>query len=170
MRSLPTVKVLLCFQSSPHQYLDVASALVIQPDAVRDALLDAIRHTEPSSTDISLLHIEKEFRSALALRWREPTNLRLVLESCHQLKIENRTERLFFEHGGDWGIVLLGLGTKKNRHSLFREIDSLPDDALIKLVKNVTSLPKTLSANEFLEEFAKSPQSMVFLCQSVIFC
>lgn len=142
----------------------MASALAIQPDAVRDALLDAIRHTEPSSTDISLLHIEEEFRSALALRWREPTNLRLVLESCRQSKIENRTERLFFEYGGDWGIVLLGLGTKQNRHRLFREIDLLPDDALIKLVKNVTSLPKTFSADEFLKEFAKSPQSMVFLC------
>lgn len=137
----------------------MASALAIQPDAVRNALLDAIR----SSTDISLLHIEEEFRSALALRWREPTNLRLVLESCRQSKIENRTERLFFNYGGYWGIVLLGLATKQNRHRLFREIDSLPDDALIKLVQNVKNLPKTLSANEYLKEFAKSQEGMVFL-------
>ena len=156
MQSLRPISVFLRFYGSPAEDLDVATALTRQADAVREVLLNAIRLVPLSDTDITLLWIESQFQSALKSRWREPHNLRLVLASCHQGKIVNRTERLFFQHGKDWGIVLLGLGTRANGHRLFREIDTLSDEALIKLVENVTRFSKTIAINTFLEEIGKS--------------
>lgn len=87
--------------------------------------------------------------------------MRLVLEACRQGKVKNQTERLFFEHGEEYRVVALSIATKQNDHRLFREIDPLLDEALIKLVKNVKRIPKKATIVKFIEYFANSP-SMLF--------
>jgi hypothetical protein len=155
-------KVFLRVQESPDEDLSVDAAFAKQPDAVRDALLEAIRLVPLRSTDITLLRIENTFLSALKRPWKEPHGLRLVLESCRQGKIENRTERLFLKHGKEYGIVVLGVGTKQDDHRLFRDIDPLPEEDLIRLIENVQRFPKKASITAFLEEFAQSPLGMSF--------
>jgi hypothetical protein len=154
-------KVFLRAQESPED-LNVDAALAKHPDAVRYALLEAIRLVPLQSTDITLLRIENTLLSALKRPWKEPHGLRLILESCRQGKIEHRTERLFLKHGKEYGIVVLSVGTKQDDHRLFRDIDPLPDDELIRLVENVQRFPKKASIVAFLDEFAQTPPGMTF--------
>lgn len=157
------VKVVLRFQESPSEDLDVATAFTKQPDIVREALLEAIRHFQLPSIDITLLRIENIFRSTLKTALTVPNTLRPILEACRQGKLQHRTEKLFFEHGKEYGIALLCVVTRdKENRLLFREIDPLQDDELIMLIKNINNLPKKASIVEFIEEFIQAP-SMPFL-------
>jgi hypothetical protein len=110
--------------------------------------------------DITLLRIQNEFLSALEKPWKEPHCLQRVLESCRQGKIKNRTECLFLEHGKEYGIVVLGIGTKDDDHRLFRDIDPLPDKELIRLIENIKRFLKKASIVVFLDEFAQTPLGM----------
>jgi len=139
----------------------VAAAFAKRPQVVRDALLEAIRHVQLRTTDINLLRIESAFHSTLKKPWKEPKNLRPVLEACRQRKLKSKTESLFFEHGEESGVVALCVATNQDDHKLFREIDPLPDDELIKLVRNVQTIPKRAALVEFVEEFVQSPKGIV---------
>lgn len=156
------VQVILRLPKSPDEDLSVDAAFAQHPQAVRDALVEAILHVSLRSADIALLRIGNAFQSALKRPWKEPYGLRLVLESCRQGKIENRTERLFLKHGGEYSIVVLGIGTKEEDHRLFRDIDALSDDDLTRLIRYVQNLPKKASIVGFLEEIAQSPLGMRF--------
>lgn len=156
-QSQPPAKIVLRLQESPGEYLEVTAAFAKQPDIVREALLEAIRHVQLHSSDITLLQIEAVFRSTLQNTWKEPKVLRPVLEACRQGKLKSRTESLFFEHGEEYGVVALCAATKHDDHRLFREIDALRDEELIRLIKNVNKIPKKASIVEFIEEFGRTP-------------
>ena len=127
------------------------------PDFVREALLEAIRHVQLQSTDITLLWIENVFQSTLKKPWKEPKILRPVLEACRQGKLKGRTECLFYEHGKEYAIVALCAATKADGHRLFREIDLLGDEELIRLIGNIKKIPKKATIIEFIEDFVLKP-------------
>ena len=162
------VKIVLRLQDSLDEDLEVDAAFAKSPDVVRDALLEAVRHVELRRTDITLLRIENAFQSVLKTTWQEPKHLRPVLEACRQGKVRNRTERLFFEHGKEYGVVALSVATRQDDHKLFRDIDPLLDDELIKLVENVKRIPKRAVIVEFIEEFLKSPGMLFSLSTLVV--
>lgn len=150
-------------QKTADEDLSVNAAFAKQPEVVRDALLQAICQVPLRRVDITLLQIQNEFLSALEKPWKEPRGLQLVLESCRQGKIKHRTECLFLEHGKEYGIVVLGIGTKDDDHRLFRDIDPLPDEDLLRLIKNVQAFPVKASIVEYLEAFARSPVGMLLV-------
>lgn len=147
----------------------MAVASAKQPSLVRDALLKAIRRVPLRRIDLTLLRIEHELQTALDLPWGEPSKLRLVLESCRQENVLNRTERLFFKHGGAFAIVVLGVATRRDvgrrtkydGRGLLRDIDLLADEEIIQLAKNIQEFPKTAAIVAFLENFARSPSGAV---------
>ncbi|PVH75967.1 hypothetical protein DL98DRAFT_574728 [Cadophora sp. DSE1049] len=161
MQSSSPARVVFRFENSPDEDLEVAAAFAQRPDAVRDALLEALRHVQLRSIDITLLRIEDVFRSTLKEKWREPRILRPVLEACRQGKLNSRTESLFFEYGKEYGVVALSVATREDGYKLFREIDALSDDELVKLVNAVETIPKRPAILEFIQEFVQSPESVV---------
>ena len=162
------VQIVMRLQQSPNDDLDVAAAFAKQPDVVREALLDAIRIVQLPAIDIALLRIEDAFRSALKQPWKEPKLLRPVLEACRQGKVKSRTEKLFYQHGEGYGVVALCLATKSDGHRLFRDIDSLEDEELIKLIDNVQKIKKKAAIVEYIEEFMQAPSTNFFSIGSLL--
>ena len=156
------VKIVLRLEQSTDEDLDVAEAFAKQPTIVREALLDAIRLVQIQSIDITFLQIENVFRSALKEPWNEPKGLEPILEACRQDKVESRTEKLFYEHGKEYGVAALCLATASNDHRLLREIDSLQDEEIIRLVKNVQKVKKKAALVEFIDEFLQTPSTYFF--------
>ena len=152
----PSAGIVL-IQNSPNQYLEVATAFAQRPDVVRDALLEALRHVQLRSIDITLLRIEYVFRSTLEKPWKESKTFRPVLEACRQGKLKSRTEQFFYNYGKEFGVVALGVATREDDHKLFRDIDLLSDDELVKLVNAVQLLPKRSAILGFIEDFVDSP-------------
>jgi hypothetical protein len=88
-----------------------------------------------------------------------------VLEACRQGKLKKKTEGLFYEYGGEYGVVALSVATRPDAR-LFREIDPLPAEELIKLVQNVIRIPQKATIVEFIEEFVQSPSMLFSPCGS----
>lgn len=162
MQPQSPVEIVLRLQESPNEDLDVASAFAKHPDVVRQALLEAVRHVKLRSIEITLLQIENAFRSAVDQPWAEPKILRPVLEACRQGKVKSRPEKLFFEHGKEYGVVLLCLATKSDGHRLFREIDRLKDEELIRLIKHVNNIPKKALILGVVAEFVGTSRMYSF--------
>jgi hypothetical protein len=169
-----SLRVFIKFQDPTTKYVDVVSASAREPNSVRDALLKAIRCVELRANDICLLRIEHELLAAFKSPWKTPPKLQLVLESCREGNVEKRTERLFYQHGGDYAIVILGIAarrdlglrTKYDGRWLLREIDALPDGETIELVNNIQEYipePVKTDVRAILRSFTKTPLGMVIL-------
>jgi hypothetical protein len=164
----PPARVFIRLQESS-EYLNVAAAYAQQPALVLDALLEAIHLVPPRALDYKLLQIEDDLRAALSSTWKVPIKLGAVLRSCQQGSIESRAERLFFEHGREFAIVVLGVATrldnsrwtKHDGRGLFHQIDALSDAEIAKLVKYIKEFSKPSAVNAFLKEFAKSAEGPV---------
>lgn len=155
-------------QESSTEYLDVALASARQPMLVREALLKAICLVPLRSIDLKLLQIQHQFRVAISSPWKKPPKLQPVLESCRQGNVIERTERLFYEHGGDSAIAILGIATRRDvglrtKHDgqwLLYEIDALSDNKKIELVKNIQESIRESDKKDvdiILQSFTKSP-------------
>lgn len=75
------VSIELCFRSQ-NEVLDVTAASTKWPALVREALLKAIRLFPLSHSDLALLQIERELRTAYDSPFANPPKLQSVLESC----------------------------------------------------------------------------------------
>lgn len=143
------------FQEQLDEDLDVIAAFAKNPNAVRDALCEAICHVALPPSEFKLLSIASSFRSALQKPWEGYKPLRGVLEACRQKKYGRPTERLFHEHSQEAGVVALGL-VAKHQNKLIDEIDALSEAESIKLAKLVKRIPKKAVIHEFIDGFLSS--------------
>lgn len=163
------VSIELCFRSQ-NEVLDVTAASTKWPTLVREELLKAIRLFPLSHNDLALLQIERELRTAYDSPFANPANLQSVLESCRQKNVLHETERLFYQHGGDLAILVLGIATRKDKgratkHDgrwLLREIDALADELKIELAKTTQKYPVTASIKVLRQGYQRRPLGMLF--------
>jgi hypothetical protein len=173
LQSQPPIEHFITWHESPDKDLDVSIASAKHPVLVRDALLKALRLVPLRPIDLTLLRIEHELQTSLNLPWQVPAKLSAVLNSCRQGTVLSRTERLLFEHRGDFAIVVLGVATRRDTGRktkydsrwLFREIDPLSEEDMTTLTKNIQGFPKkpvVLAALAVLSGFTRSPSGILF--------
>lgn len=163
-----SLAVFVASQGSSAEYLDVTTACATNPVPVRSALLKALRRVRLRSIDITLLRLEHELLAAFNSHWRKPNKLQLVLESCRQGTCAETVERLFYKHGGDFAIVILGVATRRDSgfrtnydgRWLLRDISALSNEEMIELITNVCESPPESvrkDVTRVIEFFAKRP-------------
>jgi hypothetical protein len=163
-----SLAVFIRLEESSAEYLDVAAACATHPAPVRSALLKALRRVPLRSIDVTLLRLEHELLVAFNSPWKPPYKLQLVLESCRRGICTETTERLFYEHGGDFAVAILGIAarrdaglrTKYDGRWLLREIDALSDDERIELVTNIHENAQEsirTDVTSILQSFARKP-------------
>ncbi len=144
------VKLRFAFQEQFDEDLDVIAALAKNPDAVRDALCEAICQVALPPSQFKLLRIANSFQSALQEPFDGYKPLRGVLKACRQNNYGHSTERFFHKHAQDAGVVALGL-VAKHQNKLFEEIDALAESELIKLAKLVKCIPRRAVIQEIID-------------------
>jgi len=150
-----SVKLAFRFQNQGIADLDIVEAFEKNPTAVRDALCSAICQVALPHSDLKVLGLAREFQSILEKPWIGYKPLRGVLEACRQEKYGHATERRFYTHAQEEGVVALGL-VAKYQNKLLSEIDNLLEDESIKLAKLVKSMPKNDSIHELIKVFLSS--------------
>jgi len=147
-----------------NQDLDVPTAFSKSPEKVRGALLEAIRHVAIGELDISLLLLERAFKSAL----QRPTSVTAeeMMSALEIIRLDDPKiiSSTFYAYGGTYGIAIFVLATSANS-GLLALLEQLPREDQILLVRRLTEdAPRDLS--KFLTKCTESKSMLLFQRQN----
>lgn len=143
----------------PDKGLTLDEALKLQPYNVQQALYAAVCYVGANRDDAALLHLKLAFRDSLATYRKENDIENDVLEACRQgMYAKDCLEYQFYYYGKELAIIALSVAIKTHGR-LYAQIEALPMEKRIELIKFITRVKKTKIVEAWIKEFRESPSN-----------